>query len=64
MVNKNNDFSLSFFGRFFEKKTFSTAFLTFLKKKQTSKKALAAVLRARTRDDVVFFFERSITARE
>jgi len=24
-VNKNNDFSLSFFGRFFEKKTFSTA---------------------------------------
>jgi hypothetical protein len=26
-VNTNNDFSLSFFGRFFEKKTFSTAFL-------------------------------------
>lgn len=60
MNNKNNDFSLSFFGRFFEKKTFSTA----LKKSETSKKALAAVLRARTRDDVVFFFERSITTRE
>jgi len=59
-VNKNNDFSLSFFGRFFEKKTY----INRLKKKQTSKKALAAVLRARTRDDVVFFFGRSITARE
>jgi len=30
-VNKNNDFSLSFFGRFFEKKTYINR-LPFLKK--------------------------------